>query len=67
MIVLKARVHFLLFNPTDKSAAITYVDGAGIMHRATESAKVHQSRYKYDFIIIKATHRSASSITELYL
>lgn len=38
MIVLKARVHFLLFNPTDKSAAITYVDGAGIMQRVSKGA-----------------------------
>ncbi|KAK9207584.1 hypothetical protein WN943_017873 [Citrus x changshan-huyou] len=34
----KARVHFLLFNPTDKRAAITYVDGAGIMHRVSKGA-----------------------------
>lgn len=47
MIVLKARVHFLLFNPTvhfllfnptDKRAAITYVDGAGIMQRVSKGA-----------------------------
>lgn len=34
----KARVHFLLFNPTEKRAEITYVDGAGIMHRVSKGA-----------------------------
>ena len=36
-------VHFLPFNPTDKRTALTYIDGAGKMHRAV---RVHQSRYK---------------------
>lgn len=48
MIVLKARVHFLLFNPTDKRAAITYVDGAGIMHRVSKGAPEQvQIRFYY--------------------
>ncbi|KAJ4727253.1 Plasma membrane ATPase [Melia azedarach] len=31
-------VHFLPFNPTDKRTALTYVDGAGKMHRVSKGA-----------------------------
>lgn len=42
-IILKARagiteVHFLPFNPTDKRTALTYIDGAGKMHRVSKGA-----------------------------
>ena len=43
MIYWKARagireVHFLPFNPTDKRTALTYLDGAGKMHRVSKGA-----------------------------
>ncbi|KAI5429225.1 Plasma membrane ATPase 1 [Lathyrus oleraceus] len=31
-------VHFLPFNPTDKRTALTYIDGAGNMHRVSKGA-----------------------------
>ncbi|KAF9623847.1 hypothetical protein IFM89_005432 [Coptis chinensis] len=31
-------VHFLPFNPTDKRTALTYIDGAGEMHRVSKGA-----------------------------
>ncbi|KAK6947535.1 hypothetical protein RJ641_001008 [Dillenia turbinata] len=31
-------VHFLPFNPTDKRTALTYIDGAGKMHRVSKGA-----------------------------
>lgn len=31
-------VHFLPFNPTDKRTALTYIDEAGKMHRASKGA-----------------------------
>ena len=43
MVVFKARagikeIHFLPFNPTDKRTALTYLDGAGKMHRVSKGA-----------------------------
>ncbi|XP_061997492.1 plasma membrane ATPase 2-like isoform X2 [Rosa rugosa] len=31
-------IHFLPFNPTDKRTALTYIDGAGKMHRVSKGA-----------------------------
>lgn len=41
--IFKARagiteVHFLPFNPIDKRTTLTYIDGAGKMHRVTKGA-----------------------------
>lgn len=46
-------IHFLPFNPTDKRTALTYIDGAGKMHRVSKGAPEQVGKWFFFFFWAK--------------
>lgn len=58
-------VHFLPFNPTDKRTALTYIDGAGNMHRVSKGAPEQVIHNSFSLFKNHATYRSLINFSHI--